>query len=47
MQHIVSTRPSSDWTRHNLIDDVMCTTHRRPSAGLEARLGNPNRLAFT
>jgi hypothetical protein len=45
-QPIVSTRPSSTCLRRNLHDDVTCTTHRRVSVSLQARLKNPSQICF-
>jgi hypothetical protein len=43
---IASTRPSSTWTRCNFRDSAMCTTHRRASVSLEARVENPSLTYF-
>jgi hypothetical protein len=45
-QPIVSTRPSSTCLQCNLRDGAMCTTRRRVSASLQARLGNPTQTCF-
>jgi hypothetical protein len=46
MQAVALNHPSSAWTRHNLCDGATCTTRRRASANLEARLGNPSPTNF-
>jgi hypothetical protein len=46
MQPVASTRPSSACLRRNLRDGAMCTTRRRASAGLQARLENPSQTYF-
>jgi hypothetical protein len=45
-QPVTSTCPSSTWLRRNLRDGARCATHRRASASLEARLGNPSQTCF-
>jgi hypothetical protein len=45
-QSIASTRLSSTCLRRNLHDGVTCTTHRRASASLKTRLGNPRHTCF-
>jgi hypothetical protein len=45
-QPIASTCPSSTCLRRNLHDGATCTTHRRASASLQARLGNPSQTCF-
>jgi hypothetical protein len=42
MQPIASTRPSLTCLRRNLCDGATCTTRRRASASLQARLRNPS-----
>jgi hypothetical protein len=46
MQPVTSTRPSSACLRRNLRDGVTCTTRRRASASLQARLENPSQTCF-
>jgi hypothetical protein len=43
---IASTHPSSTCLRYNLCDGATCTTRRRASASLQARLENPNQTCF-
>jgi hypothetical protein len=46
MQPVVSTRPSSACLRRNLRDGTICTTRRRASTSLQARMGNPSQTCF-
>jgi hypothetical protein len=46
MQPVASTHPSSACLRHNLRDGATCTTRRRASASLQARLRNPIQTCF-
>jgi hypothetical protein len=46
MHPVTPTRPSSTWLWRNLRDGATCTTRRRASVSLEARLGNPNLTCF-
>jgi hypothetical protein len=46
MQPVTSTRPSSTCLRRNLHDGATCSTRRRTSASLRARLGNPSQTCF-
>jgi hypothetical protein len=46
MQPVASTRSFSAYLRRNLRDGVTCTTRRRASASLQARLGNPSQTFF-
>jgi hypothetical protein len=46
MQPVTSTRPSLACLRRNRRDGATCTTHRRASASLQARLGNPGQTCF-
>jgi hypothetical protein len=46
MQSVVSIRPSSASTPHDLYDDVMCTTRSHASTSLEVRLGNTSPTSF-
>jgi hypothetical protein len=46
MQPIVSKYPSSTWLRCNIRDGATCTTRRRASASLQARLRNPSQTCF-
>jgi hypothetical protein len=46
MQPVTSTCPSSTCLRRNLHDGATCTTHRRASASLQIRLGNPSQTCF-
>jgi hypothetical protein len=45
-QSIASTCLSSACLRRNLHDGVTCTTRRRTSTSLQARLGNPSQTFF-
>jgi hypothetical protein len=45
-QSVASTHPSSSCLRRNLRDGATCTTRRRASASLQARLGNPSQTCF-
>jgi hypothetical protein len=47
MQPIASTRLSSTCLRCNLYHGTTCTTRRRASASLQAKLGNPNQACNT
>jgi hypothetical protein len=42
----ISTRPSLTWTWRNLHDGATCTTHRRASVSLKARLKKPSVTCF-
>jgi hypothetical protein len=46
MQAVTLIRPSSTCLRRNLRDGAACTTRRRASASLHARLGNPSKTCF-
>jgi hypothetical protein len=46
MQPVALTRPSSSCLQCNLRDGATCTTHRRASASLQARLENPSQTCF-
>jgi hypothetical protein len=46
MQPVASTRPSSTCLRRNLCDGATCTTRRRASSSLQARLENPSQTCF-
>jgi hypothetical protein len=46
MQPVALTRPSSTCLRCNLRDGATCTTRRRASASLQARLENPSQTCF-
>jgi hypothetical protein len=45
-QPVASTYPSSTCLRCNLRNGVTCTTRRRASASLQARLENPSQTCF-
>jgi hypothetical protein len=45
-QHVASARPSSACLRRNFLDGATCTTRRRSSASLQARLENPSQTCF-
>jgi hypothetical protein len=45
-QPVASIRPSSTCLRRNLYDGATCTTRRRASTSLQARLGNPSQTCF-
>jgi hypothetical protein len=46
MQPVASTRSCSACLRRNLRDGATCTTRRRVSASLQARLENPSQTCF-
>jgi hypothetical protein len=46
MQPVASTRLSSTCLWRNLCDGATCTTRRRTSASLQARLGNSSQTCF-
>jgi hypothetical protein len=46
MQPVTSIRPSSTCLWRNLHDGATCTTRRRASTSLQARLGNPSQACF-
>jgi hypothetical protein len=46
MQPVASTRSYSVCLRRNLRDGATCTTRRRASASLQARLKNPSQTCF-
>jgi hypothetical protein len=45
-QPVSSTRPSSTCLRRNFHDGATCTTRRRTSTSLQARLRNPSKTCF-
>jgi hypothetical protein len=46
MQPVASIRLSSTWFRRNQRDGATCTTRRRASGSVQARVGNPRQTCL-